>query len=111
MNVQKCPVEYWFIDSNGQSHETDLFSLRVADDFSIVLRQRIIQQLKQGYHELLVECCEQAGVELEGQWPQVHDFDAEGFLVITERSKIRISFANRFDDLMTIRQQLLGFVD
>ena len=79
MNVQKCPVEYWFIDSNGQSHETDLFSLRVADDFSIVLRQRIIQQLKQGYHELLVECCEQAGVELEGQWPQVHDFDAEGF--------------------------------
>ena len=111
MNVQKCPVEYWFIDSNGQSHETDLFSLRVADDFSIVLQQRIIQQLKQGYHELLVECCEQAGVELEGQWPQVHDFDAEGFLVTTERSKIRIAFANRFDDVMTVRQQLLGFVD
>ena len=39
------------------------------------------------------------------------DFDAEGFLVITERSKIRIAFANRFDDVMTIRQQLLGFVD
>ena len=111
MNVQKCPLEYWFIDPKGQSHETDLFSLRVADDFSIVLRQRIIQQLKQGYHELLVECCEQAGVELDGQWPQVHDFDAESFLVTTERSKIRIAFANRFDDVMTVRQQLLGFVD
>ncbi len=110
MNAQKCPLEYWFIDPNGQSQETDLFSLRVADDFSIALRQRIIQQLKPDYHELLVECCEQAGVELEGQWPQIDDFDAEGFLITTERNKIRIAFAHRFDDVMAVRQQLLGFI-
>lgn len=110
MHVQKCPLQYWFITSTGLAQETDLFSLRVTDDFSTILRQRIIQQLRRGYHELLVECCEQAGIELEGQWPQFHDFDADGFLITTERSKIRISFARRCDDVMLVRQQLLNLI-
>lgn len=70
----------------------------------------MIAQLTDNDIELIVDYCEDAGIDLEGQMPIVVDIDKSGCLISTNRIRVKLLFGAPCEQAINMRKTIVGLV-